>query len=44
MVKKSRPDVNNQGLEQMCMDNLEKIKMQRVRIHTIIGLNDRQLF
>ena len=41
-LKNHSSDVYNHNLEQMYMDNLEKFKS--IRIQTMIGLNDRQLF
>ena len=40
--KNHSSDVNNQNLEQMYMDKLTGMQLER--IHTMIRLNERQLF
>ena len=42
MVNSHSFDFNNQSVEQMYMDKLEKFKVEA--LNTMIGLNDRQLF
>ena len=44
MVKKYSSNVNNQILEQIYMDMLEKLKMEACSVQEHIWLNNRQLF